>query len=167
MQSYAIPASASAVMARYGNIIFLDRPVHDGDLFSRRHPAMTRLNRAKIFAPFAALSGFDGHIQSKEVLYEPRRERDQNDVHRLGVILDWLHEKTITRRIARENRISAFVEFFSICSDPHNAAFGKMGTYSTETGIVTSVDMAERTITVNDRTIPTDDIYRISILRAS
>ena len=62
MQSYAIPASASAVMARYGNIIFLDRPVHDGDLFSRRHPAMTRLNRAKIFAPFAALVGFEQYI---------------------------------------------------------------------------------------------------------
>lgn len=161
----SLPIAATALP--YADIINLQRPIHEGDVFSRRHPKMTQLRRAKIFAPFAALSGFDGHIQSKEVLYEPRRERDQNDVHRLGVILDWLHEKTITRRIARENRILASVEFFSICSDPHNAAFGKMGTYSTETGIVTSVDMAERTITVNDRTIPTDDIYRISILRAA
>ena len=73
MQSYAIPASASAVMARYGNIIFLDRPVHDGDLFSRRHPAMTRLNRAKIFAPFAALVG-DEDVVAVERLIGHRRD---------------------------------------------------------------------------------------------
>ena len=74
MQSYAIPAASSAVMARYGNIIFLDRPVHDGDLFSRRHPAMTRLNRAKIFAPFAALVGFDERVRRKEVSYVSKVE---------------------------------------------------------------------------------------------
>lgn len=161
----SLPIASTALP--YADIINLRRPVHTDDVFSRRHPKMTQLRRAKIFAPFAALSGFDGHIHSKEVLYEPRRERDQFDVHRLGVILDWLHEKTITRRIARENRISASVEFFSICTDPHNAAYGKMGTYSIVEGVVTRVDMTERTITVNGQTIPTDDIYRISILRTA
>ena len=161
----SVPIAATALP--YVDIINLQRPIHEGDVFSRRHPKMTQLRRAKIFAPFAALSGFEEHIHNKEVLYEPRRERDQVDVHRLGVILDWLHEKTITRRIARENRISASVEFFSICTDPHNAAYGKMGTYSIVEGVVTRVDMTERTITVNDRTIQTDDIYRISILRAA
>ena len=161
----SVPIAATAMP--YADIINLHRPVHTDDVFSRRHPKMAPLHRAKIFAPFAALSGFDDHIHSKEVPYEPRRERDQNDVHRLGLILDWLHEKTITRRIARENRISASVEFFSICTDPHNAAFGEMGIYSTVEGIVTKVDMTEGIITVNDQTIPTDDIYRISILRAA
>ena len=79
MQSYAIPAASSAVMARYGNIIFLDRPVHDGDLFSRRHPAMTRLNRAKIFAPFAALVGFDERVRRKEVAYVRKVELDADE----------------------------------------------------------------------------------------
>lgn len=157
----------AATALPYADIINLQRPVHTDDVFSRQHPKMTRLHRAKIFAPFAALSGFDEHIHSKEVLYEPRRERDQGDVHRLGMILDWLHRKTITRRIARENRISVSVEFFSICTDLHNAAFGKMGIYNIVEGVVTRVDMAERSITINDQTIPTDDIYRISILRAA
>ena len=161
----SVPIAATALP--YADIINLQRPVHTSDVFSRRHPKMTQLRRAKIFAPFAALSGFDDHIHSKEVHYEPRRERDLCDVHRLGIMLDWLHERTITRHIARENRISASVEFFSICTDPHNAAFGTMGTYSTVEGIVTKVDMTERTITINDQTIPTDDIYRISILRAA
>ena len=161
----SVPIAATALP--YADIINLQRPVHTNDVFSRRQPKMTQLRRAKIFAPFAALSGFDDHIHSKEVIYEPRRERDQFDVHRVGMMLDWLHERTITRRIARDNRISASVEFFSICTDPHSAAFGRMGTYSTVEGIVTKVDMTERTITVNDQTIPTDDIYRISILRAA
>lgn len=161
----SVPIAATALP--YADIINLQRPVHTNDVFSRSHPKMTRVHRAKIFAPFAALTGFDDHIRSKEVLYEPRRERDQHDVQHLGMILDWLHEKTITRRMARENRISASVEFFSFCTDPHNAAFGKMGTYSTVQGVVTNVNMTERTITVNDQTIPTDDIYRISILRAA
>lgn len=161
----SVPIAATALP--YADIINLHRPIHDGDIFSRSHPKMTRVHRAKIFAPFAALTGFDEHIHSKEVLYEPRRERDQCDVRRLGVILDWLHEKTITRRMVRENRVSVSVEFFSICTDPHNAAFGEMGTYSTVEGVVTKVDMIERTIIVNGQTIPTDDIYRISILRAA
>ena len=128
---------------------------------------MTRLHRAKIFAPFAALSGFDEHIQSKEVLYEPKRERDQSDVLRLSMILDCLHEKTKTRRIARENRVAVSVEYFSVCTDPLNAAFGKMGTYRTVEGIVSKVDMVQGIIIVNDQTIPIDDIYRISKLRAA
>ena len=37
----------------------MHRPDHNGDDFSRIHPKMRRGNRAKIFAPFDALSGFD------------------------------------------------------------------------------------------------------------
>ena len=63
--SYTIPAA----VARYGSIIFQDRPVHDGDVFSRKHPKMSQLNRAKIFAPFAALVGFDERVRKKEINY--------------------------------------------------------------------------------------------------
>ena len=55
----------------YSDIIGLRRPVHDGDVFSRRHPKMTQLNRAKIFAPFAALTGFDSAVRAKEIPYVP------------------------------------------------------------------------------------------------
>ncbi len=57
----------------YNDIIGLHRPAHDGDAFSRRHPKMAQLNRAKIFAPFAALSGYDEAVRSKQVPYVPRR----------------------------------------------------------------------------------------------
>lgn len=106
MQSYAIPASASAVMARYGNIIFLERPVHDGDLFSRRHPAMTRLNRAKIFAPFAALVGFDERVRRKEVAYVPKVELDADEEWELNRRLMILHKRTANSRLARANAVA-------------------------------------------------------------
>ena len=63
----------------YSDIIGLRRPVHDGDVFSRRHPKMTQLNRAKIFAPFAPLTGFDSAVRAKEIQYVPRHTREPEE----------------------------------------------------------------------------------------
>ena len=46
----------------YKDIIDKQRPVHDDDEFEARHPKMSIENRAKIFAPFAALKGYDKAI---------------------------------------------------------------------------------------------------------
>lgn len=46
----------------YQDIIYKSRPVHDGDEFEARHPRMDRQARAKIFAPFAALKGYEEAI---------------------------------------------------------------------------------------------------------
>ena len=48
----------------YKDIIDKERPKHDGDEFEARHPKMTRENRAKIFAPFAALKGYEEAIDN-------------------------------------------------------------------------------------------------------
>ena len=47
---------------KYDDIINLKRPEHNGDAFSYKHPKMSRENRAKIFAPFAALKGYEEAI---------------------------------------------------------------------------------------------------------
>ena len=47
---------------KYKDIIDKERPVHDGDEFEARHPKMPREARAKIFAPFAALKGYEEAI---------------------------------------------------------------------------------------------------------
>ena len=134
MQSYAIPAASSAVMARYGNIIFLDRPVHDGDLFSRRHPAMTRLNRAKIFAPFAALVGFDERVRRKEVSYVSKVELDADEEWELNRRLQILHKLTANSRLARANTVDINVEYYAVCTDSENDAYMIKGQYLTVTG---------------------------------
>ena len=75
----------------YHDIIGLQRPMHDGDLFSRRHPKMARLNRAKLFAPFAALSGYDAAIRAKEIQYVPRRVPDADGARELDRALNLLY----------------------------------------------------------------------------
>ena len=47
----------------YSDIFDKQRPIHDGDAFEARHPKMSREARAKIFAPFAALKGFEEAIE--------------------------------------------------------------------------------------------------------
>ena len=54
------------MMAQYQRILYLQRPV------SNRHP-MAVERRAKQFAPFAALKGFEETIREKEYIYEKKR----------------------------------------------------------------------------------------------
>ena len=165
MHSYAIPAAASAAMARYGNIIFLDRPVHNGDLFSRRHPAMTRLNRAKIFAPFAALVGFDERVRRKEITYVPKVELDADEEWELNRRLLILHELTANSKLARANAMDVKVEYYAVCVDKENDAFMEKGQYITVTGRVVMADphRQELTLIVNGskQVIRFADIYQI------
>ena len=165
MHSYAIPAAASAAMARYGNIIFLDRPVHNGDLFSRRHPAMTRLNRAKIFAPFAALVGFDERVRRKEITYVPKVELDADEEWELNRRLLILHKLTANSKLARANAMDVKVEYYAVCVDKENDAFMEKGQYITVTGKVVMADphRQELTLIVNGskQVIRFADIYQI------
>ena len=112
MQSYAIPAAAAATIAKYGNIIFLERPVHNGDLFSRRHPKMS--NRAKIFAPFAALVGFDDRVRRKEISYVSKVELDADEEWELNRRLRILHELTANSKLARINTVDVTVEYYAV-----------------------------------------------------
>ena len=54
-------------MTNYQAIRKMHRPVHNGDAFSKLHPKMTRSQRAKLFAPFDALSGFDETMNAETV----------------------------------------------------------------------------------------------------
>ena len=147
----------------YHDIIGLQRPMHDGDLFSRRHPKMARLNRAKLFAPFAALSGFDEAVRSKQVSYVPRRVKDADEMRALNRALALLRQATRTGAQARQNRVRARVEYFQVCADPHHVAFGRDGLYHTVTGVVWKVDPAARTLLIDDRTIPFADLHSIEL----
>ena len=147
----------------YHDIIGLQRPMHDGDLFSRRHPKMARLNRAKLFAPFAALSGFDEAVRSKQVPYVPRRVKDAEEMRALNRALARLRQATRTGALARQNRVRARVEYFQVCTDPHHAAFGRDGLYRAVTDIVWKVDPVGQALVIGEATIPFSDIDRITL----
>ena len=153
----------------YGDIIWKERPVHQDDLFSRRHPKMSRLNRAKIFAPFAALDGFEGRVRSKEIPYVRCHELDADEVWELNHRLKILNELTYNGKMSRSNHVVVTVEYFVVCSDPDNDAFGMKGLYHTVTGIVQRVDRVNQALYLFEADnasactlmIPFSDIYSI------
>ena len=147
----------------YTDIINLHRPAHDGDVFERRHPKMARLNRAQIFAPFAALSGFDDAVKSKQVPYVPRRIKDAEETRALNRALEALYRATRTGALARQNRVRARVEYFEVCADPNHEAFGRDGLYRAVTDIVWKVDPVGQALVIGEATIPFSDIDRITL----
>ena len=147
----------------YSDLLSRQRPVHTDDAFSRRHPKMARLNRAKLFAPFAALSGFEQAVRSKEVPYVPRHILDADECRALNQTLNRLHQATRTGTLARRNRVEARVVFFEICTDVNNEAFERDGLYHAVTGIVQKVDPISQTLMIDSRVIPFRDICSISI----
>lgn len=168
MPSYRkIPPSffTPATLERYAGILLRDRPAHEGDAFSRRHPRMTRLNRAKLFAPFAALAGFDERVRKKEAPYVARHELDADETWALNHALAGLHRRTASARLARENRVRVRVEYFAPCADEENDAYGKKGRYETAEGTVLRVDARAQALVILSggapRAIPFADIYSL------
>lgn len=156
--SFKVPAA----VARYGSIIFKERPVHDGDLFSRRHPKMNRLNRAKLFAPFAALVGFEEAVRSKEVQYVPKHILDTDEAYELNAVLNFLYYATRNGDQARRNHVAVRVRYFMACADVNNDAYGSLGLYHTETGTVWKVDPVSQIMQVGNKRIPIADISNIT-----
>ena len=142
------------------------RPKHRKyDDFWRRHPPMNTGHRAKIFAPFDALRGFDFCIMSKEVQYTERLELSETQKEQLDHQLARLQSLTHNGRAARENHPAAEVTYFEACTDPENFAYGKGGQYKTITGIVSKVDtIVSRAITIDGQAISLDTVSEITIL---
>lgn len=70
----------------YEKIIGLPHPK------SKKHPPMPRENRAAQFAPFAALTGFDGDIAEEARLTDTRPELDEESAARLDAFMRILKE---------------------------------------------------------------------------
>ena len=158
-------AGPEASALRYGNLLLLERPAHVGDLFSRRHPRMTRLNRAKLFAPFAALAGFEECVRRKEAEYVYRREPDGEEARALDRRLCELYRLTANSGLARANGVRVRVERFQLCRDPDSEAYLVKGQYVAVTGTVVRVDPQGQRLLLRSEgvslSIPFRDIRRI------
>lgn len=142
------------------------RPQHRRyDNFWLRHPPMSTRHRAKIFAPFDALRGFDFCIMSKEVPYTQRRELSDTEKEQLDQQLGVLRSLTYNGRAARKNHPVAEITYFEPCPDPENFAYGKGGQYKTVTGFVSKVDpIISKAITVDGSDISLDTVSEIHII---
>ena len=148
---------------RYRDILLRGKPCHDPtDSFRLRHPSMDPAKRAKIFAPFDALKGFQEAVSSKDVLYEEKRELNKEDRDRLNRQLILLRQLTSGARSGRTPvRIS--VLYYVPCRDLNSDSFGIRGQHRTITGICRKVDFdLTHSLFVGDAQIPLDDICSIT-----
>ena len=139
----------------YGDIMGLRRPVHDRDIFSMTHPKMPRGNRAKLFAPFAALSGFEQCISEQELPFEPRRILSGWEKRRLDQTL-----RALSR--IRDAQVEAI--FFEPCPERHSGASGQQGIYRRIRGTVHCLNPDDRILRIDDVFIAFDNIYRLKML---
>ena len=148
---------------RYRDVFLKGKPQHDRyDPFRIRHPSMDCGRRAKIFAPFDALKGFNEAVSAKDVLYENRITSSQEDLDELNRRLEILRGLTYNSRMARANRVQVTVTYYEPCRDEDHEAFGRQGRYRTVTGICWNVDAeATGTILVGDIRIRLEDIKSI------
>ena len=144
----------------YANTLRAGPPVYDA-AFLRQHPPMDRTHRAKIFAPFAALDGFEHTLRFKDIVYSPKTTLSEEETDILDEKLRILGSLTDTGKKARKNRTIVTVEYFSPCTDIYSDAYGTAGTYETVEGIVWLVDQVKRILLVGEAAIDFDNIHQI------
>ena len=127
---------------RYRDVFLKGKPRHDyNDPFLIRHPRMPAGRRAKIFAPFDALRGFNEAVAAKNVIYKEQiilSPEEQEELDRRFSILRGL---TFNGRMARANRVQVSVTYYEACKDVNHEAYGSRGQYKTVTGICRNVDV--------------------------
>ena len=99
---------------------------------------MDTSNRAKQFAPFAALKGFEEAIRGKETVYIPKAELTQESVEEINEKLCLMHVK-----------------------DMVSIVFYNLEAYQKVTGMVSEIDAKNQYIRVVERKIPFKHIVRI------
>lgn len=148
---------------RYKDVLLKGKPQHSKtDTFRLRHPSMDVRKRAKIFAPFDALKGYNEAVAAKNVLYEDKRELNEEDQDELNRRFGILHNLTYNSRMARANNVKITVTYYVPCSDENSEAYGVLGQYQQITGICWNVDAeVTQTIRVDKKRIRLADIRNI------
>ena len=147
---------------RYRDVFEKGKPRHDrDDPFLFRHPPMPASKRAKIFAPFDALRGFDFAIMCKNELYTDKMLLSPEEQEELDRRFSILRSLTFNSRMARANQVQISVTYYEACKDVNHEAYGSQGQYKTITGICRNVDAeVTMTILVDKMRIPMGDIVK-------
>lgn len=131
-------------MGKYDDIIDYDRPI------IKKHTRMDIYNRAKIFAPFAALTGYEAAIENKKKIVVAKKELNDE-------LTDQLNERLIYLSLLLENGEQPIVTviYYQIDKDT------KEGEYIKFTGKAVKLDISSRIIQIVDRKISLDDIREL------
>lgn len=147
------PLSLEAkVTHKYDDIINMPYPLASADKI--KHPRMNVTDRAKIFAPFAALKGHDEAIAAKEKIVVPRMELSDESKEYLDLQL-----KKIEQLIKTGEHPIITVVFFQ----KSNTGLMELGEYIKFTGMVAKIDHTLRIIQIIEKRLHFEDIYKIEI----
>ena len=160
---YAIGVMSMPAGFKYREVFLKGKPRHDRyDSFRIKHPEMPTGKRAKLFAPFDALRGFDFAILMKNEIYTDKADLSPEDQGELDRRFSILHNLTFNSRMARTNKVLVTVTYYEACSDVNSEAYGSQGQYKMITGICLNVDAeVTKTIMVDGMRIPMEDILKI------
>ncbi|MDD5937209.1 MAG: hypothetical protein PUC65_16860 [Clostridiales bacterium] len=135
---------------RYDDIIGMEYPLKSRDL--RKHPKMAVEDRAKIFAPFAALKGHEEAIVARQKIVVQKIELSEESKEILDLQLAKIHQKLE----AGEHPIIRVVYF----QKDKMSADGS-GEYIQFTGMVAKFNVTSRLIQIVEKKLSLDDIYKI------
>nr|WP_296264611.1 hypothetical protein [uncultured Merdimonas sp.] len=138
----------------YGDIIGKSRPDDESSLI--RHPRMPIPDRAKIFAPFAALTGYDKVIDQKafESLLVPRPVLAEDELEKLSRLFEQIQKGQMVQVVFFSPEITENSGCVPTCPS-------SLGICRTQTGIVSSIDTDTQVLTVEDVAIPFGDILKL------
>lgn len=109
-------------------------------------PRMDKSSRAKIFLPFNALEGLYETLEEKQVKSEKRIELSDDEAR-------LLNEKLLSLKKGD----SVTVTYYTFRLTPH----GRIGTYLTQSGLLTGISYELKTLRIRDTVIPIADILHI------
>ena len=119
---------------RYDDVIYRQHPT------SKKHPRMSRMNRAAQFAPFAALTGYEESIEETARLTDQRIELSDEDISNINIKLNLIKERI------KERPKVAIIYF-----QPDERKEG--GAYITVTGKVRRIDEVNRVLVFDDERV--------------
>ncbi len=137
---------------KYDDIISMEYPLKSADII--KHPKMRVEDRAKIFAPFAALKGYEDAILAKQRIIVPRIELSEEAKEYLDQQLS-----QIERLLLGEKHPIITVVYFQM--DKSSIPDG--GEYIQFTGMVAKIDFTSRILQIVEKRLRLEDIYGIEV----
>ena len=131
----------------YDDIIQRSYPLERTE--ATKHPRMQIEDRAKIFAPFAALKGYEEAIAAKKKLVVPRIELSEEAKEHLDLQLGRIE------RILMEGQ-HPIIKIVYFQAD--RASYEESGDYIQFTGMVARLDLSSRMLQIVDKRLRLEDI---------
>lgn len=145
------PVSLGAkVTHKYDDIINIEYPLKHSDTI--KHPRMSIQDRAKIFAPFAALKGYEEAITTKQKIVVSRIELSEESKECLDLQLG-----KIKQLLAMGQHPIVTVVYFQ----KDNVSNENGGEYIQFTGMIAKFDESSHVLQIVEKRILLEDVYRI------